>query len=180
VFREVPVRRDVVARDTSGDPIIVIDGVRQARVVRAGPPQSNAPDTVKTFYSERPAMSQAELERAKVRAATIAPTAADPAYFEFQVERAATPRPGNSAPRYPDELREAKIEGEVLVQFVLDTLGHADMSSLKVLKSTHELFTEAVKGNLPNMAFYPALVGGRRVKQLIQMPFQFNLNKDPN
>jgi hypothetical protein len=30
------------------------------------------------------------------------------------------------------------------------------------------------------MSFYPAEVGGRRVKQLIQMPFEFNLTKDPN
>jgi protein TonB len=104
----------------------------------------------------------------------------DPPYFEFQVEKAAGPRPGNSAPRYPDVLREAKIEGEVLVQFVVDTLGHPDMDTFKVLKSTHTLFTEAVAGNLPNMGFYPALVGGRKVKQLIQMPFQFNLTKDPN
>jgi len=27
------------------------------------------------------------------------------------------------------------------------------------------------------MKFYPAEVGGRKVKQLVQMPFQFNLSK---
>jgi hypothetical protein len=27
------------------------------------------------------------------------------------------------------------------------------------------------------MKFYPAEVGGRKVKQLVQMPFQFNLTK---
>ena len=51
------------------------------------------------------------------------------------------------------------------------------MSQFKVLKSTHDMFTNSVKAVLPNMKFYPAEVGGRKVKQLVQMPFQFNLSK---
>jgi len=175
VFREAPVAR----RDTTGDPLIIVDGVVQGRVVRVNPTQNNAPDTVATFI-RRPTMTEAELERAKVAAIGNPPTRTDPPYFEFQVEKPAGPRPGNMAPRYPDMLRSAHVEGEVLAQFVVDTLGRPDMDTFKVLKSTHELFTEAVKGSLPNMAFSPALVGGRPVKQLIQMPFQFNLTKDPN
>jgi periplasmic protein TonB len=34
-----------------------------------------------------------------------------------------------------------------------------------------------VKAALPNMKFYPAEVGGKKVKQLVQMPFQFSLTK---
>lgn len=98
-------------------------------------------------------------------------------YFEFQVEKQVSPYPGNSAPRYPDMLRSANVEGEVLAQFVVDTTGRADMGTFKVLKSTHDLFTNAVKSALPNMKFYPAEVGGKHVKQLVQMPFQFNLTK---
>lgn len=99
-------------------------------------------------------------------------------FFEFQVEQQVTPLPGNPAPRYPDVMRRAGIEGEVLAQFVVDTLGRADMSSFKVLKSTHQLFTGAVANSLPNMRFHTAEVGGKKVKQLVQMPFQFNLTKD--
>ena len=51
------------------------------------------------------------------------------------------------------------------------------MNTFKVLKSSHDLFTNAVKASLPNMRFYAAEVGGRKVKQLVQMPFQFNLTK---
>jgi protein TonB len=98
-------------------------------------------------------------------------------YFEFQVEKQVSPYPGNSAPRYPDMLRSANVEGEVLAQFVVDTSGRAEMSTFKILKSTHDLFTNAVKSALPNMKFYPAEVGGKHVKQLVQMPFQFNLTK---
>src|SRR5690348_1545749 len=108
---------------------------------------------------------------------TPAPVNSDQTYFEFQVEKQVAPYPGNTAPRYPDMLRSANVEGEVLAQFVVDTTGRAEMSTFKVIKSTHDLFTNAVKSSLPNMKFYPAEVGGKKVKQLVQMPFQFNLTK---
>ncbi|MDB4877790.1 MAG: TonB family protein [Gemmatimonadetes bacterium] len=99
-------------------------------------------------------------------------------FFEFQVENQVKPRPGYQAPRYPDALREAHVEGEVLAQFVVDTAGVPVTETFKVLKSSHELFTDAVRTALPDMLFYPALVGNRPVKQLVQMPFQFNLSKE--
>jgi TonB family protein len=98
-------------------------------------------------------------------------------FFEFQVEKVAELAPGNAAPRYPDMLRSANIEGEVLAQFVVDTTGHVDMSSLKVLKTTHDLFTNSVKQSLPTIKFSPALVGGRKVKQVVQMTFPFTLSR---
>jgi TonB family protein len=108
------------------------------------------------------------------------PTAVNAAqtFFEFQVEKQVTPAPGNHAPQYPTLLRESNIDGAVLAQFVVDTLGRADMGTFKVLKSDHDLFTASVRGNLPDMKFNPAEVGGRKVKQLVQMPFQFSLSKD--
>jgi periplasmic protein TonB len=101
----------------------------------------------------------------------------DQPYFEFQVEKQVAPQPGNPAPRYPDMLRSANVEGEVLAQFVVDTTGRAEMNTFKVLKSSHDLFTNSVKQALANMHFFPAEVGGRKVKQLVQMPFVFSLNK---
>ena len=101
----------------------------------------------------------------------------DQTYFEFQVEKQVAPAPGNGGPRYPDMLRSANVEGEVLAQFVVDTTGKYEAGTFKVLKSSHDLFTNAVKAALANMKFYPAEVGGRHVKQLVQMPFQFSLNK---
>lgn len=97
-------------------------------------------------------------------------------YFEFQVEKPVAPVNGNPSPRYPDALRTANIEGDVIAQFVADTLGHPDMGTFKVLKSSDPLFTEAVRSSLPNMRFSPALVGNRPVKQLVQMPFMFTLS----
>ncbi len=106
-----------------------------------------------------------------------APVNTDQAYFEFQVEKQVAPASGNPGPRYPDMLRSANVEGEVLAQFVVDTTGRADMSTFKILKSSHDLFTNSVRSVLPNMRFYAAEIGGRKVKQLVQMPFQFTLTK---
>jgi protein TonB len=101
----------------------------------------------------------------------------DQPYFDFQVEKQAGPAPGSATPEYPDMLRSANVEGEVLAQFVIDTTGKADVSSFKVLKSTNDAFTDAVKRALPRMRFFAAEIGGRKVKELVQEPFAFNLNK---
>jgi protein TonB len=98
-------------------------------------------------------------------------------YFEYQVEKPVMAVPGSPTPRYPDILKSAGVEGEVVVAFVVDTTGRADVSSLKILKSTHELFSAAVRTALPTMRFLPAEVGGKKVKQLVQQPFVFNIIK---
>jgi periplasmic protein TonB len=51
------------------------------------------------------------------------------------------------------------------------------MSTFKVLKSDNDLFTQEIKNTLPKMRFYPAEVGGRKVKELVQLPFTFKLQK---
>ena len=107
------------------------------------------------------------------------PVSANQVLLEFQVERPAVPLPDNKGPRYPDALREAGVEGEVLAQFVVERDGRVDIRSFKVTRSTDPQFTEAVKGALQDFRFSPAQVGGRPVRQLVQMPFQFSLRKPP-
>ena len=103
------------------------------------------------------------------------PVNTDQPYFEFQVEKRVQQIPGTGNLRYPDMLRSANVEGEVLAQFVVDADGRYEAGTFKVLKSTHELFTKAVKNALPDMRFYPAEVGGKKVPQLVQQTFPFPL-----
>jgi periplasmic protein TonB len=98
-------------------------------------------------------------------------------YFEFQVEKPVAQIPGTGSPRYPDALRSSGVEGEVQAQFVVTEDGKAETSSFKVLKATNDLFASAVRSALPNMRFYAAEVGGRKVKQLVQQSFQFKLDR---
>lgn len=98
-------------------------------------------------------------------------------YYEFQVEKPVQQIPGTGAPRYPDALRSSGVEGEVQAQFVVDENGKAETGTFKVLKATNDLFASAVRSALPNMRFYAAEVGGKKVKQLVQQSFQFKLDR---
>ncbi len=101
----------------------------------------------------------------------------DAVMFEFQVEKQAAAAPGTRPPDYPEMLKQAGIEGQVLASFVVDTTGRADMSTFKVITSTHEQFTQAVRRALPQMRFLPAEVGNKKVKQLVQQPFGFAITR---
>jgi protein TonB len=94
-------------------------------------------------------------------------------YFEFQVEKPAEMLQESPKPKYPSVLESSGIAGEVQAQFVVSSSGKADLESFKVLKSTNELFTQAVKSVLPRMKFSPAMIGGKPVNQLVQQSFQF-------
>jgi TonB family protein len=102
------------------------------------------------------------------------PTPAVQPYYDFQVERTAT-RKDSIAPEYPAVLKASGTEGRVVAQFVVDTAGVADLESLRIVSSTHELFSMAVRRVMPQLRFEPAVIGGRKVRQLVQMPFPFTL-----
>jgi periplasmic protein TonB len=97
----------------------------------------------------------------------------DQTYFEFQVERPASMLDDSPKPKYPAVMESSGITGEVQAQFVVSANGKADMDTFKVLKSTNELFTQAVRNVLPRMRFSPAQIGGKPVNQLVQQSFMF-------
>ena len=98
--------------------------------------------------------------------------ATDQAFLEFQVERTVRIRQAAAAV-YPEKLRTARIEGEVLVQFIVDENGVAQMHTFKVLKTNDRAFAESVRKAVSNTAFYPAELDGKKVKQLVQQPYRF-------
>jgi periplasmic protein TonB len=78
-------------------------------------------------------------------------------------------------PRYPAPLREAGIEGRVVVQFVVDTLGRAELADLQVVQSPHPQFVESVRAALAHYRFTVGEAAGRKVRTRVQMPFEFTL-----
>jgi TonB family protein len=78
-------------------------------------------------------------------------------------------------PRYPETLRQNGIDGRVLVQFTVDTTGRVDMASIRVVQSTHDQFTQAVRSALASFRFRPAEVNGKRTAALAEMPFEFQI-----
>ena len=78
-------------------------------------------------------------------------------------------------PRYPEALRRAGVEGEVVVKFLVDTTGRVEMRTVEILRSTHEAFTAAVRETLTRLRFSPAVAGERKTNALAVMPFRFTL-----
>ena len=99
-------------------------------------------------------------------------TSRDQTYLDFQVEQPVKLKAGPT-PQYPDHLRNARVEGRVLVQFVVDERGRPEMASFKVLKSSDAALTESVRHAVSGTTFFPAEAGGQKVKQLVQLPFTF-------
>ena len=97
-------------------------------------------------------------------------------YMEFQVEKAVE-KIGGEAPEYPDQLKSQGIEGSVIAQFVVNESGRYESGTLKILSSSNPAFSAAVKEALPRMKFSAAQIGGRKVQQLVQMPFQFHMQR---
>ena len=94
-----------------------------------------------------------------------------------QVEKQVAMLPGGSPPRYPDALRIAGVEGQVVAVFVVDDQGRVEPGSISFLRSDNERFEREVRATLRDMRFAPAEVGGRKVRQLVQMPFVFKLSR---
>ena len=59
-------------------------------------------------------------------------------------------------PQYPEALRDQQVEGEVVVQFVVDENGRPDVSSMTIVRSPHVLLTNAVRAVLPQFRFESA------------------------
>ena len=78
-------------------------------------------------------------------------------------------------PVFPTTLRERGINGHVSVQFVIDTLGRAEMNGLRIVEATDPLFVQSVRAVLPRYRFSPGEVGGQKVRTLVQLPFDFSL-----
>ena len=79
--------------------------------------------------------------------------------------------------QYPELLRQARIQGRVLVQAIIDTLGRAEPPSVKVLQSPNPGFDQSAKSYVTKALFRPARVHGRAVRVLLQIPVDFKLRQ---
>lgn len=94
----------------------------------------------------------------------------------LEVDSAAARYDDSAAPPYPPNLLERRIEGTVGVQYIVDTTGYADTTSVVILSSTHEDFAKSVRNTLPAMRFRSAVMDGRKVRQLVQQMFAFRID----
>lgn len=115
-----------------------------------------------------------------VRTPTPAPdttsSAGDNVYTSFEVDNAVQFSSGSAVPQYPPDLLARRVPGKVTVRFIVDTSGTADVQSLEIIDSTDPQFAASVRDALPRMKFQPARLNGKRVRQLVEQPFRFNID----
>jgi periplasmic protein TonB len=80
-------------------------------------------------------------------------------------------------PRYPPVLQSAGIAGSVDLQYIVDTTGHAEPASFKVMKATHPAFAEPAKEAISKGVFKPAKFKGQPVRQLVQQRISFKVGQ---
>jgi len=78
-------------------------------------------------------------------------------------------------PAYPPLLRLAGIQGWVTVLGVVDTMGRAEATSLRVVNSPNPGFDRPALDCLRRALFRPGRVHGRAVRVLVSVPLHFNL-----
>jgi protein TonB len=76
-----------------------------------------------------------------------------------------------SAPLYPADMRNKKVEGIVTVIFVVDAAGK--VTSPRVEKSTHPAFERPALDAVKQWKFEPGLKGGQRVGCKMRVPIRF-------
>lgn len=80
------------------------------------------------------------------------------------------------SPVYPAELREAGIEGSVVVSMLIDTTGR--VVETRIEKSTHQGFEFAALQAVQEWQFEPGRKGGRQVNTRVSQVLQFSVGKD--
>jgi len=100
--------------------------------------------------------------------------AADQVYAEAAVDERA--EIGSAPPlEYPPALRHAGLQGRVSVQAVIDTLGRAELASVKVIARPNTAFDESARAYVLHAVFRPARVKGRAVRVLITVPVNYRI-----
>jgi periplasmic protein TonB len=77
------------------------------------------------------------------------------------------------APRYPGSLETLGIEGQVIVEFVIDTIGRVQPPSIRIIESTHPDFAAAARAAVAGAIFRPAHLSAHAVRQLTRQSIRF-------
>ena len=118
------------------------------------------------------------------------PTIDGPAIPVFSIlapwEHQVRMKPDQTKPKYPTG-DARRYKATILLTFMVDSTGHAIPSTIHDVwpnekprptgadSTAYQSFLEETERTAVNIEFYPAIIGGCRVNQLVQMPFEFRL-----
>ncbi len=84
------------------------------------------------------------------------------------------------SPVYPDSLYAAGVPGRVVAEFIVGEDGRIEEGSVAIVSSTHADFATSVRSALEGVVYRPALLDGKPVRQLVQLPFSFEPSAAPD
>jgi protein TonB len=82
-------------------------------------------------------------------------------------------------PVYPDLLRQAGVQGIVVLEAVVDTTGRVLAQSVSVVSATNPGFVVPARQALLASLFRPAMVGGKAVRMRVRIPYEFAIRNGP-
>ena len=80
-----------------------------------------------------------------------------------------------SPPDYPVLLKQAGIQGRVILRAVIDTTGRVEPASVRIMKSPNRAFDQPTKDWVLKALFRPARLHGRGVRVFINLPVDYSL-----
>ncbi len=80
-------------------------------------------------------------------------------------------------PPYPDLLKQAGIEGRVLLRAILDTTGHAEANSVEIISSPNPGFNIPARMWVLHAVFRPARLHGQAVRVHVTLPIDYSLRR---
>jgi len=78
-------------------------------------------------------------------------------------------------PVYPALLRQARIQGRVIVRAIIDTTGRVEPRSVRIIKSPSPAFDQPTKDWVMKALFRPARMHGQAVRAFINLPVDYSL-----
>ena len=108
------------------------------------------------------------------------------------IERPARAKPNQPTPAYPYSDMVHRVSGWLLLEFVVDSSGHAVPSTMHdmwprgkprltgELRRYYDDFVEATKTAVATWQFYPASVGSCHVQQIVQLPIAYRIPGQSN
>ncbi|MEP6689737.1 MAG: energy transducer TonB [Gemmatimonadaceae bacterium] len=99
-------------------------------------------------------------------------------YFVHDVTTRAVLKPKNPLPRYPGEMREKNFRGTVTTMFVVDDKGVPETSTFQAISKDDRAFIDAIRDVLGRTRFFPAVLDGKPVRQVVQLTFAFGFPGD--
>ena len=105
------------------------------------------------------------------------PTVNGEVFLAADIDDPPTAVPGSVILRFPPVMLQAGIPGQVTVQFVVDTTGHAEPPTFKIIKSSHKAFEEPAREAILKGVFKPGRSHGTLVRVLVQQNLKFNIGQ---